>query len=396
MEKTEIFVNHLTSLNSQLSRWKPIIFKEQSEKMNSVFILHHYSEQDLRDHSFGGARLIWEQKKFFEKIPNCNVKLFSLQNLSSFESKILGYGSAFKNNKEVLSCMRPDSEKRWLLNLLFAIFTNYIFKMDFLWKRELRNLLKTNRPNLILCNYITYAGVISEISNNQNTSCILYEHNIWWRIFDQLLSSRRKYKLLIWLVKHIELTAIKKSNSVICVSNEDKKILIQHNVPSAKIFVWVPFETASAKKKLKIPRQLEHQLKDKFVVGFVGAHFEPNIISVENIIQIAKNSHNKDITFLILGKVCDAFKNRKDLPDNVILNGFVNDLDSYLSVCDAFVNPKTVCDTGVEIKMFDYLKFNKPIITTEIGARGFENFKDVIISSIDQFSDKIEAIIDEQ
>ena len=180
---------------------------------------------------------------------------------------------------------------------------------------------------------------------------------------------------------------------IIC---DDKKTLIQHNVPAKKIAVWVPFETAPDKRKLNISTNLAQKLNGRFVVGFVGAHFEPNIVSVENIIQIAKDPNNKDIIFLILGKVSDAFVTRKGIPSNVIFKGFVNDLDSYLKICNAFLNPKTVCDTGVEIKMFDYLKFKKPIITTEIGARGFENFKYTIISPIDEFSCKIRAVFNEQ
>jgi glycosyltransferase involved in cell wall biosynthesis len=360
--------------------------------MNNILIIHHYSEQELRDHSFGGTRLIWKQKKFFESLSNFKVKVLSLQEMSSFSSRILGYSSTFRNNK-TMSYVRQDSEKRWLLNLIFGILIHYIAKIDSLWKRQVLNLVKTYKPNSILCNDPIYAGIISEISNSQNVFCVLYEHNIWWRFYDQLLNNKSKYKPFIWLMEYIELNAIKKSNSVICMSNEDKKVLIHQRVPSKKISVWVPFGTVSAEMKLKIPTQLGRKLKDKFVVGFLGANFEPNVMSVENIIQIARNLENKAIVFLILGKVCDAFKNRKDLPDNIILKGFVSNVDSYLSLCDAFFNPKTVCDTGIEIKMFDYLKFNKPIITTEIGARGFENFKGIIISSIDEFSSKINALL---
>ncbi|MEM3442378.1 MAG: glycosyltransferase family 4 protein [Candidatus Bathyarchaeia archaeon] len=139
---------------------------------------------------------------------------------------------------------------------------------------------------------------------------------------------------------------------------------------------------------LKIPAQLKCKLEGKFVVGFVGAHFEPNIVSVENIIKTAKKV-DEDVVFLVLGRVCDAFRNRHDIPENVILKGFVQDLDSYLSLCDAFINPKTICDTGVEVKMFDYLKFDKPIIATRIGARGFEKFKNVVICDLESFPSKI-------
>ena len=111
--------------------WRSILFKGQSEKITSVLILHTYSEQELREHAFGGTQLIWKQKRFFEKVPNCKVKVVSLQDVGSFSSKILGYGSAFKSDKKVMSYVRRASERRWLLNLLFYIFTYYIAKVDF-------------------------------------------------------------------------------------------------------------------------------------------------------------------------------------------------------------------------------------------------------------------------
>ncbi|MEM5829579.1 MAG: glycosyltransferase [Candidatus Aenigmatarchaeota archaeon] len=355
--------------------------------MKNILIIHPNSNREVSKHSFGGASLIWRQKKFFEEKLGYKVKCLSLPNVGSITSKIMKY---FSLKKRGLSENYQSSEKRWLLNLIFFIFIHYISKVDFIWKRRIRELIKRETPDLIISNYPTFTGIISQISNNLGIPCALYEHNVEWKLFYELTGRKEIYKPLIWLIRYIELDAIKKSNLVICLSDNDKKILIHHKVSPKKISVLLPFYITRKKRKLKPPKKLKQILKDKFVIGFVGAKFEPNIISVRNIIKIAKKLEDKNIVFLILGKVCDVFKKRENIPSNVILKGFVKDLDSYLSLCDAFINPKTICDTGVEIKIFDYLKFNKPIISTEMGARGFEKFKNIIITdNFDELNKKI-------
>jgi glycosyltransferase involved in cell wall biosynthesis len=84
------------------------------------------------------------------------------------------------------------------------------------------------------------------------------------------------------------------------------------------------------------------------------------------------------IVFLIIGNVSEAFNN-DNIPPNIIFTGYVDDLDSYLYLCDAFLNLKTTTHTGIETKMFDYLKFDKPVIATQIGSSGFENNRNLII-----------------
>ena len=123
---------------------------------------------------------------------------------------------------------------------------------------------------------------------------------------------------------------------------------------------------------------MKQKLRANFVVGFIGTNFGPNIVSVRSIIDIAKKMLDSKIVFLIIGNVSEPFYN-DNIPTNVIFTGYVDDLDSYLYLCDAFLNLKTTSHTGLEAKMFDYLKFDKPIIATQMGSSGFENNRNVIV-----------------
>ncbi|MEM5870695.1 MAG: hypothetical protein QW758_01940, partial [Candidatus Aenigmatarchaeota archaeon] len=128
--------------------------------MKNILIIHPNSKKEVSERSFGGTSLIWRQKKFFEEKLGYKVKLLSLQDVGSVTSKILRYVSLKKRD---LPNNYQNSEKRWLLNLIFIILIHYISKMDFIWKRRIRELIKRERPDLIISNYPKFTGIISQI-----------------------------------------------------------------------------------------------------------------------------------------------------------------------------------------------------------------------------------------
>jgi glycosyltransferase involved in cell wall biosynthesis len=171
---------------------------------------------------------------------------------------------------------------------------------------------------------------------------------------------------------------LRKADLILCASPSDQKVLSEEGLNSSRLRVWMPELIIGHNTKKTINKYLMDLKKNYFLVCFVGSNFEPNIIAVENIVKIAREL-SSSVLFLVIGDVDSAFKYRTDIPKNVIFTGFVENLDDYLAFCDAFINPKTTSDTGVETKMFDYIKFGKPIVSTPMGAKGFEKHKQVII-----------------
>jgi mannose/fructose/N-acetylgalactosamine-specific phosphotransferase system component IIB len=159
------------------------------------------------------------------------------------------------------------------------------------------------------------------------------------------------------------------------------------------VWPWIPVnQKYHDKSPVVIDQALKQKLNNNFIVGFLGTGFGPNIVSVRNIIDIAKKMLDSKIVFLIIGNVSEAFYNDNNIPSNIIFTGYVNDLDSYLYLCDAFLNLKTTTHTGIETKMFDYLKFDKPIIATQIGSSGFENNKNVIV--VEDVADALQLLLE--
>jgi glycosyltransferase involved in cell wall biosynthesis len=123
-----------------------------------------------------------------------------------------------------------------------------------------------------------------------------------------------------------------------------------------------PEERAAARTHLGL-REGEHACL------FIGSFHTPNIEAVQLIADRLAPAH-PDLTYLIAGKVCDAFRNR-ELPANVRLLGLVDDATrlALLRGVDIALNPM-LSGSGTNLKMLEYLAAGLPIVTTPVGARG--------------------------
>lgn len=360
-------------------------------KDSKIIIIFPFGTSEVTDPKFGGTRLIYEQIRFFKE-NGYKVYLVSLTHVGSVTSFL------YKLEQKLRRTVRSSNiseKKRWWLNLFKILITELSSRIDILFKIKLKYLLKNiSFPVILLYNYPFGVKPFVSVLNNFERKIIIYEHNVEWKFFQDKIGKNFFGKFFVWLIKKIELNNLKKADYIICATHKDKEVLIKEgNISFKKMKVWLPLSKKNIKVNAdKIPNKLKKELRGKYVIGFVGTNFEPNIIAVKNILKIAKKV-SKDVVFLIIGSVNKAFIYKKQIPPNVIFTGYVNDLDSYLALCNAFINPKTTSDTGIEIKMFDYLKFNKPIISTEIGARGFENFKNtIIVKDIDEIIEIIGKI----
>ena len=104
-------------------------------------------------------------------------------------------------------------------------------------------------------------------------------------------------------------------------------------------------------------------------IMFVGSGHPPNGVAAKNIVPIAKAL--PDYTFAICGDAGWAIKDK--LPKNVLVLGRVSDeeLDKYFQESLAFINPME-SGSGTHLKMMKALGYGIPIITSTVGARGFE------------------------
>jgi glycosyltransferase involved in cell wall biosynthesis len=345
----------------------------------NIIVVYPYSHSEISTPKMGATRLIYEQIELLKSTGH-TVNLLSLEEVGSLMSLFLKMESQTRQKGAKRKTTSFSENKRWQLNLLAVIIIELLSRVDVLFTKKLEDKLKNFKyPASIIYHYPRGFVAFSGVAKKFGATAVLCEHNIEWKFFESNITSNKFATIAATaILKRIELNALQHSDHVICASRNDFNILkeaIDHN----KMRIWIPINQSYRNKcQPNIAQALEQTLRDNFVVGFVGTNFGPNIVSVRNIIDVAEKMLDNNIVFIVIGNVSEAFHNDK-IPSNIIFTGYVDDLDSYLSMCDAFLNLKTTTHTGIEIKMFDYLKFGKPIIVTKMGSSGFENNRNLIV-----------------
>lgn len=141
------------------------------------------------------------------------------------------------------------------------------------------------------------------------------------------------------------------------------------------------------------PRSEDIPAKDRLKsnkIMFVGSGHPPNGVAAKNIIPIALQL--PEYEFLLCGD--SAWAAKENAPKNVKILGRVSDedLDLYFKESLAFINPMET-GSGTHLKMMKALGYGIPIITSTVGARGFED--DEIKASMiiaDDTKSNVEAI----
>jgi glycosyl transferase family 1 len=347
----------------------------------NIIVVYPNSHDEISVPKMGGTRLIYEQIESLKSTGH-TVNLLSLEEVGSLMSFFLKLEHHIRQKGSMRKATSSTENKRWQLNLLAVIIIELLSRVDLWFIMKLKNKLKNfEYPASIIYHYPIGFVAFSKAAKNFGATVAINEINIEWKFFESNVTPNKFTTIATAMFKKMELNALRHSDYVICASKNDFNILkevIDHN--KMGVWLWIPInQKYHDKSPVVIDQALKQKLNNNFVVGFLGTGFGPNIVSVRNIIDIAKKMLDSKIVFLIIGNVSEAFYNDNNIPSNIAFTGYVNDLDSYLYLCDAFLNLKTTTHTGIETKMFDYLKFDKPIIATQIGSSGFENSKNVIV-----------------
>lgn len=123
---------------------------------------------------------------------------------------------------------------------------------------------------------------------------------------------------------------------------------------------------------------------------FFGSSFFANIEAAKFIIkEIAPFVSEK---IVIAGKDMDLTFNNCNLPKNVQVLGFVDNLDKLFFSAKAFLCP-IFNGSGMKVKIVEALMHGKSIICTDFAAIGYEKNKDVfeIANNADEFIKKIKT-----
>jgi glycosyltransferase involved in cell wall biosynthesis len=199
---------------------------------------------------------------------------------------------------------------------------------------------------------------------------IIYEsHNAEFQLKEQMLLKHPKYQELMSQVYKIEKLACENSQFIVTSSKDDYAPLLKL-CKTAKEFFVIP---NGVEFLYDTPYDIK-SIKDSFygypIIVFIGSAHKPNIDALRFIIdELAVKL--KDFYFIVIGSVCDAVA--KPSTKNVLLFGKLEEeyKNILLKIADIAINPMME-GSGSNLKVAEYFSNRLPVVTTSIGARGYD------------------------
>jgi glycosyltransferase involved in cell wall biosynthesis len=126
--------------------------------------------------------------------------------------------------------------------------------------------------------------------------------------------------------------------------------------------------------------------KDQRLVVFIGGGADHNRRAVEFLERELAPRLDKSVRLLVAGKAAGGLS---EGDGRVLSLGFVDDVRPLLAAADVAVNPVSY-GSGSNLKVAEYLATGLPVVTTPIGARGFERWSDRMhVVELDRFAEAI-------
>ncbi len=216
-------------------------------------------------------------------------------------------------------------------------------------------------------------------------------------IINNFLSNFLIQKIILFieakLVKRAEKNAAIQFDSIILVSEYEKELL-KNDVPNANIHHIPNIDFMETRTT---PR-----FKSNKVISYFGILNNPH--NEHTILYFLKNifqeliKKNNGIQFNIYGKnPSEKIKNAAKKYDNVLLKGYVNDLEDAIKDTNLLVVPITA-GSGVKTKVLDGMRWGVPIVSSFEGVSGLINIGEsgVLVSKNDlEFINKINIILED-
>lgn len=205
------------------------------------------------------------------------------------------------------------------------------------------------------------------------------------------LSKMHLISPLIYFITYLsELVLINLSDIFISESSVITDCLIKYGVKNKDIinFPFIVRDGLVFNKEKVEEFKIKYNLFGKIVVIFVGSpSYLPNLESIQFTINLAgKFQYIKDIVFLIAGKDTDQIN--VSIPDNLVILGAVDDLDTLLFSSHIGLSPSLV-PGGLISKVVNYLVHGLLVLSTKEGASGIIENEHLVITDRNNFADAL-------
>ncbi len=223
--------------------------------------------------------------------------------------------------------------------------------------------------------YLGWLGWL--LKKNCKIKLIVHTHNIEYERFRTIGKS--------WwpLLKRYEQWVLKQAHTVFCISEEDRRWMIEKMKIEAAKCILVPYginqqqsPANKAESKALVCSKHGFDPTHKLLLFNGLLDYKPNLdalkVIIEEINTVLLHTSLK-YTILITGKRLPAeFDELKAWNhQNIYYAGFVEDIELYFKAADLFLNP-VQSGGGVKTKMIEAIALGTTVLSTETGAAGID------------------------
>jgi glycosyltransferase involved in cell wall biosynthesis len=266
----------------------------------------------------------------------------------------------YRNVKHIEVQIEPFIERKYL-RLIRGLGKSNYDSLVHLLKPDLVNFSKkvkelSAQSDLVILDHYATAPFLEDVP--EHIPIIYNSHNAEIVMAKQLYPNETK---IIAAVKNMEELALNRSKAITYCSSKDYDQIRQVYNFSAPGF-YVPNGTFENKNI-----DYEERRKSKNIL-FVGSGHPPNIVAAKRLVAVAEAL--PEYNFILCGSATGGLT--KAGPKNYIAKGYTNeeDLSELFASSFAFINPME-SGSGTHLKIMRALGNGMPIITSEVGSRGF-------------------------
>jgi len=260
-----------------------------------------------------------------------------------------------------------------LLNIISNSKLRYINPFIFF---RLRDLIRQKKATHLILEHPYYGWLGILLKRACGIKLVVHSHNIeglrwkglgkwWWRIlwnYEKITHQQADYNFFI--------------------QEEDRKYAIDTFHLDAKKCLTVSFgteiqepPTVDSRKTYSGILRRQWQIRDDLPLLLFNGSFQykPNRDALDNLLfNVNPLLQKKKIPYLILIIGLNIPETIKSISyPNVMILGFVENLELYLTGCDVFLNP-VQSGGGIKTKLVEALAFNLNAVSTENGAIGID------------------------
>lgn len=332
-----------------------IIFPENKHNCNSA-------QKELKN--------IWPEVSFRSysyRRQLCNVRFFTQKAIRAFNLYFRSHSTQF----QIERILKPYG---------------YILSSDFIG--FVQKVIAESNPNIVQIEFYPYMQLIKYLKSDKYKN-IFVHHEIRFIRNDRELKSyalNQKQKSISETIKKTEIENLNNYDSIITLTNIDKKILSDNGVT-------VPIHVSPA--AINSPIIKYQEWKHKLI--FIGGHNHgPNVegmqwLSNEILPLIDWSNEFKNVTLHVIGSGWSS-KQISGIPEqNLNICGFVKDITNI--TYGGILLVPILSGSGMRMKILEGMALGLPIITTSVGVEGIGLINDTSCLIADEPENFVNAIV---